>query len=329
MGNILQMEEAILGLPAQFNFKPVIDNKEKLKTDPELVVVVGLGGSHLCGGILGAINPTLPLLIHNDYGLPELPESLRKKTLFVLVSYSGNTEEVINAFESSRSKNEDIVVITTGGKLGKMAKEAEVPTVIMPDVGIQPRNAVGYSTISLATVLSDGSSVEEMRELTEKLDPEKEREQGEKVAEEVHDLVPLIYSSKTNQIIAYNWKIKFNETSKIPSFYNFFPELNHNEMEGFGVVPTTKELSSIFKVCFLSDIDDDPRVIKRMEVTENIYRERGIKTLRLELKGGNKAEKIFRSLLVADWATLKLSRSYYDTDADNVPMVEKFKKLIE
>lgn len=323
------MEEAIIGLPKQFNFKPEIKNKENLFNDFEKIIVIGMGGSHLCAGVLKAINPSIPLTVHNDYEIPKMSAYLKTKTLLVFVSYSGNTEEVLDSLSTAHKENYKVAVITTGGKLKQIAEELSLARIIIPNTGIQPRNAIGFSTVSLATLLNDTKSLQELNLLSEKLEPEKERELGVSLAKEFLGFVPLIYSSLENFIIAYNWKIKFNETTKVPAFYNIFPELNHNEMEGFGVTEKTEELSSSFKVCFLKDSGDHSRVKKRMDITESIYKEKGIETLSLDLEGDSRSEKIFKGLLIADWLTLELALSHYKTDADKVPVVEKFKKLME
>ncbi len=323
------MEDSILGLPDQFNFEPKIIKKENLCTNYEKIVLVGMGGSHFCGGVLKAINPSLPIFIHRGYGIPEVFTSSKERTLFVFVSYSGNTEETIDSFKTIKERGLNTAVITTGGKLKDLAEETESPMIQIPDTGIQPRNAIGYLTLSLATILGDAVSVEDLKEMSFKLDPKKERLKIQETVKDLVNYVPIIYSSLSNKVIPYNWKIKFNETTKIPAFYNVFPELNHNEMEGFGVIESTKSLSSFMIVIFLMDIDDNPRIRKRMETTKNIYEERGIKTLLFELEGENKTEKIFRSLLTVDWLAFELAVSHYETDCDNVPVVEKFKKIIK
>ncbi|MGM0482811.1 MAG: SIS domain-containing protein [Patescibacteria group bacterium] len=328
MGKI-KMEEAIAGLPEQFNFKPNIQEREKVFRDHDAVVVAGMGGSHLCAGALKALNPSLPIFIHNSYGLPEFPDRLMEKIFFVFVSYSGGTEEILDSIDKALLKNLHSAVITTGGALGERAEKAGIPRIIMPDTGIQPRNAIGYSTVSLATMLEDENSLKALRELSSKIRPGNEKEKGVEIAEDLFGQIPLVYSSAENTTVAYNWKVKFNETTKIPSFYNIFPEANHNEMEGFGAVESTKDLSSSITPYFLIDEDDHPRIQRRMDVTCSIYEERGVKARRYELQGNSRAERIFRGIMVADWASLELSRKYYNTDADNVPMVEKFKNIIK
>lgn len=322
------MEESILGLPSQFQFEPEIQRKDKLITSYENVLVVGMGGSHLCGEVLKAINPSLPISIHSDYGLPKLTSLSKDKTLVVIVSFSGNTEETIDAFKEASTNGFNIAVITTGGKLEDLAEEKSLPMIIVPNTGIQPRNAIGFLTLSLAYVLGDVESIEYLKEMSFKLKPKEDRLEAQAVVSNFIGFIPIIYSSLQNKIISYNWKIKFNETTKIPAFYNVFPELNHNEMEGFGVIDRTRSLSSSIVVCFLFDMNDNARIRKRMDVTQKIYEENGIKTLRFKLKGSNVTEKIFKSLLVADWISFELALSHYNTDYEKVPVIERFKNII-
>ncbi|MBI2506768.1 MAG: bifunctional phosphoglucose/phosphomannose isomerase, partial [Candidatus Colwellbacteria bacterium] len=139
--------------------------------------------------------------------------------------------------------------------------------------------------------------------------------------------IPIIYSSRRNIALAYNWKIKFNETGKAPAFYNTFPELNHNEMTGFDVQETTRELSDKMFFIFLKDEDDHPKITKRMEVLERLYRDRKLSVAVVSLEGNSKMEKIFNSLTLADW-TAYYTAKRYNVEPEQVPMVEEFKKLL-
>ena len=83
------------------------------------------------------------------------------------------------------------------------------------------------------------------------------------MAPKIKDKIPLIYASEKNQAIAYNFKIKFNEKRKIPAFYNVFPELNHNAMEGFDLKESLRHLSQNFIFLILFDEEDHPKIKKR------------------------------------------------------------------
>ena len=140
--------------------------------------------------------------------------------------------------------------------------------------------------------------------------------------------VPVIYASHRNAAIAYNWKIKMNETGKIPAFMNVIPELNHNEMTGFDVHKSTEKLINNFYTLILRDEEDDPRIHKRMEILERLYNKRDIPTEIIAIEGTGRFEKIFSSLYLADWVAYYTAQEY-GSDPDNVPMVEEFKKLMK
>ena len=201
-----------------------------------------MGGSHLAAGLFKLYDPQTPFYIHRDYGLPVLSDEELKESLIIASSYSGNTEEVVDFLEKALEKGLNAVVISVGGKLVDMAQEHNLPHIVMPNTGIQPRSALGFSVVALAKFLGRDDILEELSSCTN-IDPLKWEEEGKKLASTLHGRVPVVYSSLKNEAIAYNWKIKFNETGKIPAFYNTFSELNHNEMTGFDVIDTTRSLS--------------------------------------------------------------------------------------
>jgi len=321
------MEDAIKQFATQFSFEPIVENKEKLQDSYDHFILAGMGGSHLAAGILKVRIPGLELYVHRSYDLPPYDENFMKKSLLIASSYSGNTEEVISFLDEGLAKGYHMAVIATGGKLIDKAKEFSVPFVQIPNTGIQPRSAIGYSTIALAYFLDNQEVIAELQTLYDILDPLEYEQEGKSLAENLQGKVPVIYSSIDNLAIAYNWKIKFNETGKIPAFFNVFPELNHNEMTGFDIAGGTKDLSKNFRFIFLNDRDDHERIQKRMKVAEKLFEKKGYEVLSLELEGSNILEKIFKSLIIADWAALH-SSILYGTDPEQVPMIEEFKRLI-
>jgi len=322
------MEEAVKDFASQFRYEPVVQNGSNLEGKFKHIIVAGMGGSHLATGILKSRLPGVELYVHRSYDLPPYEESFLKDSLLIASSYSGNTEEVISFLDEGIARGYQMAVIATGGVLIDKAKEFNIPYIQMQDVGIQPRSALGYSTIALATFLGNKEILAELKELAESLDPMEFEQEGKSIAENLEGKVPVIYTSLNNLPVAYNWKIKFNETAKIPAFYNVFPELNHNEMAGFDITETTKDLTAHFRFVLLKDREDHKRIQRRMEVVEKLLEERGYEVLTLELEGANVLEKIFKSLLIADWAALYTS-TIYGTEPEQVPMIEEFKKLIK
>ncbi len=335
------MEEAIKQFHTQFLWKASIVNAQKLHHFGTYILN-GMGGSHLAADLLRTHKPELDLLVFSDYGIPKLSQERLKKSLFIASSFSGNTEEVLHFAEEVLAKKLPLAVIAKGGKLLDFAVKHTLPHIVLPPTKVQPRSGLGFQIVALATLIGDSALVKELTRLSSRLKPHTLEKQGKKLVADLRGKVPVIYSSAKNEAIAYNWKIKFNETGKIPSFYNIFPELNHNEMTGFDVIATTESLSHKFHFIFLTDSTDHPQNRKRMQVTKKLYEDRGLSVTEVPLesttpvsedgntpftKGDGRLEKMFSSLLVADWTALHLSR-IYGTEAEQVPMVEEFKRLV-
>lgn len=323
----MDMHEAITKQHSQFALEPEIEFADKLKTY-EKFVVSGMGGSHLAADILKCRNPLLDMMIHEDYGLPPLKSGSGTNRLFIASSYSGNTEEVLDGFQIALSRAMPACAISTGGKLLDMAEQEKIPYVKMPNLGIQPRSALGFNLKALLKIIGESQASSELRLLADSLLPSSFEDAGKKLSHRVFGRIPLIYASARNRAIAYNWKIKCNETGKIPGFMNVMPELNHNEMTGFDVHESTQALCANFYALILRDSEDDPRIQKRMEILEQLYNARGIPTEIIPIEGAARFEKIFSSLYLADWFAYYTADAY-GSDPNNVPMVEEFKKLMK
>lgn len=318
------MHEAIKKFSEQFRYEPRIENEDRLFRAKKFVVC-GMGGSHLAAGLLSAWKPELDIVIHRDYGLPWLTDE--RERLVILSSYSGNTEEVLDAWREAGSRGLHCAAIAKGGKLIELARTENIAYVQMPDTGIQPRSALGFSIKALLAFLGETQALENLSKLAKTLRPLEYEEQGKLLAQKLKDRVPVIYSSTRNFPIAYNWKIKFNETGKIPAFYNVLPELNHNEMNGFDIKGASKHLSERFHFLLLRDPADDARIQKRMDVLEKLYRERNLPASVIPLEGEDIFFKMFSSLLWGDWTALYTAEQY-GLESEQVPMIEEFKKLI-
>lgn len=324
------MEKSIQGFPKQFTFQPKVENSVNLKP-AENIIVAGMGGSAFPVGILKIAHPELNIANHRDYGLPSSlihnSKFIIPNSLVICCSYSGNTEETISSFEDVRKKKIPVAVLTVGGKLLELAKKHKVPYVQIPDTGIQPRAATGFVVVGLSKLIGLKNE-KNFLALSKSLKSEKWAKVGKALSENLWDQIPVVYASARNSEIARAWKIKFNENAKIPAFWNFLPEMNHNEMTGFDSAKTTAKLNQNLHLIFLEDLMDHPHIKKRFSVTKKILTQKGIANSSIPLAGKNIWEKIFNSTLLADWTSLHLAK-YYGVDPENVPMVEQFKNLIK
>lgn len=317
------LEKSIRDFPKQFEFEPKIENRKSL-TRHKKVLVCGMGGSQLPTGVLKAAYPHLDIVDWHSYDLPPLSDL--KERLVVAVSYSGDTEETISSFHAARKARLPVAAVAVGGALIALAEEHKTPYVRIPNTGIQPRMGTGFMLRAVMALMGDSSGLKATAKLAKTLEPGRLEKEGKEIAKAISGRVPVIYASAANETIARNWKIKFNENGKIPAFWNILPEMNHNEMTGFDAIPGTRALVSHFHFIFLEDKTDHPRIIKRMKVMKSLFENRGLGVTEVKLFGES-FEKIFRALILGDWASYTTALRY-GTEPEQVPMVEEFKKLI-
>ena len=196
------MYEAIKNFHNQFLYEPKIENRGKLESHSGLIVV-GMGGSALAAKLLKILKPNVDIVIRCDYGLPELSAEELKNRLVILSSYSGNTEEPIEAFKEAQDKKLNIGVISIGGKLLALAKENGVPYVQMPDTGIQPRMALGFSIKAFLKFLGEENELEKITKLATTLDRADYEPAGKALAQKMKNHIPIIYASNHNFSLAY------------------------------------------------------------------------------------------------------------------------------
>lgn len=318
----MDIYKAIKDFGKQLQYEPELVNGEKLGKF-ERYIFVGMGGSALAPDLLKVSNPELDILIHRDYGLPDLPDKVLQNSLIILNSYSGNTEETLSAFNLALNKNLSMVAVSIGGKLLELARQNEIPYVEMPDWGLEPRLALGLNFKALLKVLGQ----DEALDMVSKVQLEDCEKRGKELAEKLRGFVPVIYSSRKNGPIAYAWKVKNNETAKKPSFSNVFPELNHNEMAGFHVGEVSKLLSQNFHFIFLKDKNDNSGILKRMELTAKLFQSQKLNVETIELTGENVFAKIFSSLQLADWFSYYIAKEY-NIDPADMSAIEEFKKML-
>lgn len=317
----MNFEQSILTLKEQLKCHLEIKNNKGIKA--ENFVLVGMGGSALAGGIIKSNNPKIPLAIHKSYGLPYIKEP--QKTLVIFSSYSGNTEETLDALIEARKRGLKMAVISKNGKLLQIAKKENLPYIEIPNLNLQPRMALGFSTVSLIQILNLKKELKKLKETAEKIDFLLLKKEGKSLSEKLKNLVPIIYASDKNIEIGYNMKIKFNENAKAPAFCSQIPESNHNEISSLN--KKTIKFAKNLVPLFLKDESDHLRIKKRMEITKKIYKEEGFETIEIEIKG-DFFEKYFLAGVLTDYATFFLAQ-HYGFDPCSVPTIEKLKKEME
>ncbi len=318
-----EIDNLMKNLSKQLLFKPVIRNFTSFKNHNFGVLVVGgMGGSRLAGDLLKIIRPDLEIFSHQDYGLPFFSNYENK--LFIVQSYSGNTSETLSFFYEAFRKKLPLIVLTSGGRLLALAKKYKVAYIKLPSLKIQPRYTAFYFLKALLEVLDDKKLINLIEETAFKIDVKKYQLDGCRLAKKIFGFYPIFYSSLKNYPLAYHFKIKFNETGKTLAFANFFPELNHNEMESLFFLKNKNQ----FCVVLLKDDNDDLRIQKRMVLFKKMLLRNNIHQIEIDLRGKNVFKKILKAVILADWSSFYLA-SFLGVEPFKVGFIEDFKKQIK
>jgi len=341
------MRRVILNFPKQFSAG--LEAAKDIKSaswrsgDFNQLIFCGMGGSALPATILKTLaifyEWPINIKIHRSYGLPS---RVSPRALIFAISYSGNTEETISSYQEAKERNLSVITITAGGKLANLCKKDKTPWVKLPtrlsarqEEKIQPRQAIGYQFGAIVKVLSNFNIIkdldEDILEIDKKLKPKILEKQAKILSQKIKGKIPIIYSSDIYRGLAYIWKISFNENSKSPAFYNYFPELNHNEMEGMAHEKECEHHDKpIFHVLILKDKNSDhPKILKRMTITGELLKEKsGFNVNYIDIAGKNPLTKIFSNYILSQWTSYYLALEY-EVDPSPVKIVEEFKKRLE
>ncbi|MDD3888046.1 MAG: bifunctional phosphoglucose/phosphomannose isomerase [Patescibacteria group bacterium] len=320
--------QVVRDYPKQFSKALAFAKDIEISGEFNNVIVCGMGGSALPVDMvisyLKSKKITFPIFICRDYNLPV---EANENSLIIASSFSGSTEEVISCLNEAISRKLKAVGIAKGKDIVQICQQNNLPYIQYPDDGptFQPRCASGYIFTSILTILSKIKVIDNIEndltslgEFLESINSEQEIA-GQELATKVKDNIPLIYTTEFyRDSIARIFKIKFNENAKTQSFFNYFPELNHNEMVGF------TNLVGKYFIIVMQDESDHERNKKRMNIFKGLLEQKGVNVEIIFMKGSTVLEKVFATSLLADWTSYYLALAY-NQDPTPVDMVEEFK----
>ena len=213
-------------------------------TKPENIVIGGVGGSGIAGDIIADYmrpESKIPITVCRTQ---QVPRYVNENTLFIAISYSGETRETIGLFEQAKAQSAMMVNICSGGTLLSKSLDAKVPHLQVA-TGLPPRVALPELLASLLLVLERTSILRNVDEILttasrsletqiEKIEPTKPSEENmaKQFAQKLINRVPLLIGPEERASVLRRFKNELNENSKIPAFYLSYPECYHDDIEG-------------------------------------------------------------------------------------------------
>jgi glucose/mannose-6-phosphate isomerase len=208
-----------------------------------------MGGSAIVGDLvadLASVQETVPVVVVRDFKLPFAPD---ERSLVILCSYSGNTEETLSMFHQAIRANTQVMVVTAGGLLAHEARVRRIPCLKVQAAG-EPRSAVGYNLFLLlgllhrlglmvastedvqAAIQALGRQVSRMRH-----DVPTRENPAKTLALELKGRLILVYGGGIFSGVARRWKTQLNENAKVWAFSETIPEVLHNSVEAYAAPP--------------------------------------------------------------------------------------------
>ncbi|KUG03848.1 glucose-6-phosphate isomerase, archaeal ii / mannose-6-phosphate isomerase, archaeal [hydrocarbon metagenome] len=325
MQNDLSIEKMmgyLYELPEQFQNSLALkfDFIEQYKRNYRNIVVTGLGGSAIGGDILrnyAAKKASIPVIVNRDYHLPAF---VGTETLVFAVSYSGNTEETLEAYQEAVKRGAAVIVLSSGGKISEYAHQDNKAVIQVP-TGFVPRAAVAWLFAPVALVLGQMGilpGVEQeiketaavLKQMRDSLIPTVDVpvNMARVIAGKTRDNIPVIWGTTgVSEVAAQRWKAQINENAKSPAYYNIFPELNHNEIVGFEV---PREILQRQVYIILRDDGDYERIKKRIDISKNIIKDQVKNIIEVHSRGESYLARVFSLIYVGDYASVYLALDY-------------------
>jgi len=259
------------------------------------IILCGMGGSAIAGDLVQPLlaDGKVSLVVWRDYGLPHWagPEDL-----VLCSSYSGDTEETLDAAQEAGKRGCTRLAITSGGSLAALAAAEGFPAVILPG-GLPPRASLGLGLGALvrslgrmglvtdadAVLARTAATLDNFR--TARMSPAgsedtapgnlPEDPEGNTPAAELARIlvgrVPVIYTAGAEAHAAgLRLKAQLNENSKVPACLAAFPELNHNDLVGWSLDPADR---GRFVLLILKGMSDNERIGRRVDLTRQLLAE--------------------------------------------------------
>ncbi len=301
------------------------------------IVVFGMGGSGIAGDILlataGAVLP-VPATVVKSY---ECPPFVGEGTLVFAISASGNTEETIEAASEAALSGAQVVAVTGGGELARLAIGWGAPIIPVPASLPQPRTAVAAMAIPPMVVLEDlglyrgarawiAEAVEHLKRRRDVYVAAGEASEPAALARRIGRTWPLIHGGGlVGAAAAQRWKTQVNENAKAPAFWSTQPELCHNEICGWGQHgDISRQLLTLVQ---LRHDGEHPQVSRRCDLVAEVMREVMAGVIEVRAQGDGDLAQLFDLILTGDLTSLWLAVNE-GIDPGPVPILVELKSQL-
>ncbi len=344
MTDSLDFVTAVAGLPEQLTdahaaaASALSADALPAAADISNIVVMGMGGSGISGDVLASVaNGTLPVpvTVLKQYRTPAF---VGPNTLAFAVSYSGGTEETLSMTAGALDAGARVVAIAGGGELASLVTSRGGLHVACP-TGYMPRAALGALTAPMFVALFRMGLLPNAHALLVGAQDQlaRRREQcapdvrgaanpAREIARQIGRTIPLVYGGGAlGAVAAMRWKADVNENAKAPAFWNTHPELDHNEICGFGQHgDVTRQLLTLIELRHGFEHERlEPRFAGvRAQIEECVAR-----VIEVRSEGEGRLAHLLDLMYLGDWVSCYLALDN-DVDPGPIPAIAALKAAL-
>lgn len=273
------------------------------------VYVAGLGGSGIGANFVSEFvydELKVPYSVGKTY---EIPAWIGQNTLAIVSSYSGNTEETLEAFGRLQTTGAKIVIISSGGKLIEIAKESGLDYIQLPGDWPSPRACLGYSLIQQLFILRHlgligDSIIDQLKSSVNQLkfNQDEIKNDAKTLAQFLHGRIAVIYTTNRMEAVALRFRQQVNENAKQLCWHNVIPEMNHNELVGW------KQENDKLAVVYFRNKTDYKRNAVRIDINKKIINKSTPHIAELWSRGNSLVEQALYFVHLGDYTSFYLSQ---------------------
>lgn len=282
------------------------------------IAVLAVGSAALAGDVLASVaNAVLPVPVTllRQYRLPAF---VGPRTLVFALSYSGETEETLAMTTDAFAAGACVITASNGGSLAVLSERHGGVHVALPD-GLVSRTALGALVAPLIVAVfrmglfPEGHAllVRAQEQLALRRDQCRPEVLGvanpaREVARRIGRTIPLVYGGGAlGRVAAMRWKADVNENAKAPAFWNAYPELDHNEICGWGQHgDVTRQLITVIE---LRHGLEHERIDARIVATRELIREAVHDIIEVEARGEGRLAQVLDLMYFGDWVSCYLA----------------------
>jgi glucose/mannose-6-phosphate isomerase len=323
---------AVAGLPEQLGAAHAAAGSIDLGGLPspdgiDAIAVLGMGGSGMAGDVLAAVGTSLPVPVVVVKGY-RAPAFIGPRTLTFALSYSGNTEETLSMTQGALDAGAPLVTVSCGGALGDLARSSGKTAIACP-AGLMPRAALGALVAPLFVTLfklgiypeAHALVVNAQEQLAKRRDQcvptvEGDKNPARELARKIGRTIPLVSGGGAlGRVAAQRFKNDVNENAKAPAFSAAYPELNHNEICGWGQHGDVTR--QVFSLVQLHHGYEHERLTEQMRLARDLVEEVFVQVLEVEAAGDGRLAQLLDLMYLGTWTSCYLA---LDNDVDPGPI---------